>query len=669
MDAKTARRNPPERTFEVMVLAMIFLLSLLVKTHRIESGNYVVWDEAHFGKFSTSYLKREFYFDVHPPLGKLMTALSGLIWGQDTAFKFDSGNEYPHTVDYCGMRRFHAFLASFIPLLMYGTMRELGYSMRWCSLFSCFYVFENGMISVSRLILLDSHLLLFTSCVLYAFVRFARRQRGKRLNMVLLGTSIGLVLSVKWIGCFTTLFVGTYIVWELYMSLKHETLCVMLQKFTERALFLILVPAAIYVMWFVVHFAILVNSSTDEAHMSSLFQIKLRSNTPRVQAKYVEFGHSVTIKASKMTGGNLHSHPHAYPDGAGNQVTTYYHKDHNNEWAFQKVTEEKDNVDFLRNGDSVVLMHLATSRYLSTGDRPAFVAKHGTVAITVDGLTVASVWTVELVHDLLKREDRVKSITTTFKLFNAAKACYLAATPHTYPEWGFGQGEVVCTHAKDEGSVWNVEKNEHVSTANVEYREIFGLKNTFLLHFLEMNRAMLKVNSSFKQEEDLEPQAIVSRPYEWFILRRGMRMVHWDNDDKDKFYMFGNPFVWYLASFSVIASPLVLLAKVVWWRRAGGDTSALGDEFFEVFVCSVGWLYHYAPFFFIGRVLYHHHYFPAMLFAILSISYVMKHVPKAIFVGVAGAIVGFVMFSPLTYGFKSGKSVSYAKLLKSWDFA
>lgn len=111
---------------EHIIPAIYTLLSCWTRFHDIGKSNFVVWDEAHFGKFGTHYLKREFYFDVHPPLGKMLVGLVGGLAGYTGNFEFKSGAQYPEDVPYTAMRvMLSIFGVLMVPLAWY-TAREMG---------------------------------------------------------------------------------------------------------------------------------------------------------------------------------------------------------------------------------------------------------------------------------------------------------------------------------------------------------------------------------------------------------------------------------------------------------------------------------------------------------------------------------------------------------------
>jgi dolichyl-phosphate-mannose-protein mannosyltransferase len=172
------------------------LLSCWTRFYNIGHSGLVVWDEAHFGKFGSHYLKREFYFDVHPPLGKMLVGLAGLLSGYDGGFEFKSGAEYPDTVPYVAMRVMLAIFGVVMVPLGWYTAVELGMSQYACHLVAlmvlcgmhssstmahCLFAdmpsdLDVAWLCISRFILLDSMLLCFTFTTVFCLSKFHNQQ-------------------------------------------------------------------------------------------------------------------------------------------------------------------------------------------------------------------------------------------------------------------------------------------------------------------------------------------------------------------------------------------------------------------------------------------------------------------------------------------------------------
>lgn len=228
------------------IIAPIILtaLALFTRLYRIGRSNIVTWDEAQydcpptptscsliipeydltassFGKFGSHYIKREFYFDVHPPLGKMLVGLSGYLAGYNGSFEFKSGEKYPEDVNYTFMRAFNALFGVVCVPLAYYTARDLNFRRATVWLISLMVLFENSYATISRFILLDSMLLCFTFTTTMCWARFHRLQHASFSPewyawLCLTGLSIGCVCSVKWVGFFCTAIVGLYTIEDLW---------------------------------------------------------------------------------------------------------------------------------------------------------------------------------------------------------------------------------------------------------------------------------------------------------------------------------------------------------------------------------------------------------------------------------------------------------------------
>lgn len=183
----------------------------------------------------------------------------------------------------------------------------------------------------------------------------------------------------------------------------------------------------------------------------------------------------MTIKNYGYGGGLLHSHIQLYPEGSKQQqITCYHYKDDNNHWIVRPPREAKNpeeyesetDIRFVKDGDIVRLMHAMTGRNLHSHpiNAPITTSQWEVSGYGDDNIgDIQDNWKVEIVNDVAHDDkERVRSLTTRFRLRHVQLDCLLAANNVILPQWGFKQVEVTCdkrNREDDPHTWWNIEEH------------------------------------------------------------------------------------------------------------------------------------------------------------------------------------------------------------------
>ncbi|KAH0607434.1 uncharacterized protein H6S33_002468 [Morchella sextelata] len=651
---------------DFQLLALLTVVAIGIRLFRIYQPTSVVFDEVHFGGFATKYIKGKFFMDVHPPLAKMLITLAGWLAGFDGSFDFkEIGKDYlAPGVPYVAMRMLPAVLGIMVVPIMFLTLKAAGCSTASSFLGAGFIIFENGLLTQSRLILLDSPLVSFTAATALAWTSFLNIHeqgisRAFSPNwwfwLTMTGLGLGATVSVKW-----------------RLWFKH---------FFARVFCLIIVPVVFYMSMFVIHFMLLRNPGEGDGFMSSEFQATLNSKGMHSVPADVAFGSRVSIRHHNTQGGYLHSHNHMYPTGSKQQqITLYPHKDENNIWTVENQTnpvggEGISGFDaisppvWIEDGALIRLYHAPTDRRLHSHDvRPPVteaewqneVSAYGYKGFEGDANDVFRVEIIKHLSEGSEAKRRLRTIQTKFKLVHTLTGCVLFSHKVKLPDWGYEQQEVTCAKgATLPNSVWYVEQNEHPQLG--EDAERVNYRNPgFFGKFWELNKVMWRTNAGL-----VESHAWDSRPSSWPILKRGINF--WGKEHR-QVYLIGNPVIWWSSTAAIVIYAMFKAFAVLRWQRGYNDYSV--NNFrrfdFEIGVAVLGWAFHYFPFYLMQRQLFLHHYFPALYFAIIALCQVFDFITARIatlklrekpiagwtlaVVFLAFSIVAFGLYAPLAYG-------------------
>ncbi|XP_076017881.1 protein O-mannosyl-transferase 2 isoform X2 [Genypterus blacodes] len=697
--------NPSEESQSSVLLLLVAGLSFSTRLYRIMDPPHVCWDETHFGKMGSYYINRTFFFDVHPPLGKMLIGLAGYMTGYDGTFPFSKpGDKYDHH-NYWGMRGFCAMMGSFLPIFAYLIVLELSRSHTAALIAATVLIFDTGCITISQYILLDPILMFFIMAAVLSMIKFNQQEFRPFTSpwwlwLVLTGVSLAGALGVKFVGLFVILLVGLNTVSDLWRLLGdlHLSLVDVGKHLLARVTGLILLPLFLYVTIFAVHFVVLNKSGPGDGFFSSAFQSRLIGNNLHNASmpEYLAYGSTITVKNLRIAGGYLHSHWHLYPEGVGSkqqQVTAYLHKDYNNLWLVHRQgsnNSQSGPPDLVRHGDIIRLEHKETTRNLHSHLHEApMTKKHFQVTgYGINGTGDANdLWQVEVCGG--HRGDPVKVLRSKVRFLHRATGCVLYSSGKTLPKWGWEQVEVTCSPYLKEtpSSQWNIEDHINPKLPNIS---LSVLKPHFLESLVESHIVMIRGNSGLKPKDN----EMNSKPWHWPINYQGLRFSG-VNGTEFRVYLLGNPVVWWmnLASLGLYAS-MVVLTSVALQRGITMDQKRREHSVVLMRgggLLLLGWLLHYAPFFTMGRILYYHHYFPAMLFSsmltgitldiLLKSTDLLLRPPYSDWLQRVGQVVllfsvlySFYLFHPLSYGMSGplahepGSAMAGLKWMESWEF-
>ena len=291
-----------KKSWPFLLLAILaFAIHLAFLSHPAQ----VVFDEVHFGKFVGDYFTGKYYFDIHPPLGKLMIAGWAKLNGVNPVFDFEKIGEQIPAQTLFVLRFLPAFFGGLFVLAAAWLAWLISRSKKVALIAGILILLDNAFLIQSRFILVDIFMLTFEALT-FGFFFLYQRQKTYRakwfLYLILTGVFFGLTISIKWTGLATIGVIGVILIAKIFSKKLADYLNNSVPVIPAKAeiqapgsriksgmtkwelvkealiglIFLLLIGFAVYTIPFVIHFWLLPNSGPGDAFMNQQFQQELK---------------------------------------------------------------------------------------------------------------------------------------------------------------------------------------------------------------------------------------------------------------------------------------------------------------------------------------------------------------------------------------------------------
>ncbi len=198
---------------------LLAVLSFTLHFAFLSYPSQVVFDEVHFGKFVAAYSTGQYYFDIHPPLGKLMIAGFVKLASINPVFGFGQiGENIPGNTLFI-LRFLPAFFGSLF-VLVFSWLAYLISRNKTTALIAGFLILlDNAFLVQSKFILVDIFMLCFEVLALCFFFLWQQQAKFKAKwfeYLALTGLFTGLTISVKWTGLAVIGIIGIILLVKIF---------------------------------------------------------------------------------------------------------------------------------------------------------------------------------------------------------------------------------------------------------------------------------------------------------------------------------------------------------------------------------------------------------------------------------------------------------------------
>jgi dolichyl-phosphate-mannose--protein O-mannosyl transferase len=185
-------------------ISLLLITSYFIIFYDYSSPANLYWDENYYLTSSQKYINHVFFFEAHPPLGKMLIAAGEVLLhpndnvNTSSFTSIDYIKDLPSGYSFKGVRFFPVLLASLCPILIFFILYLISNNSLLSFCCSLLYIFDNALVVHFRGAMLDSAQIFFILLSIIVFlIAFKRKEKVPLSDYLFLGIAIGLAASVK----------------------------------------------------------------------------------------------------------------------------------------------------------------------------------------------------------------------------------------------------------------------------------------------------------------------------------------------------------------------------------------------------------------------------------------------------------------------------------------